>query len=89
MKQRLASLLIAAALIPLARGASASEPLDLFDNEDAARQYCGDDVIVWLDVPSNHYEYKGQEGYGASKDGGYTCKRDADRSGNHATRRED
>jgi hypothetical protein len=84
MKQSLASLLIAATLIPLVRGASAAEPLDLFDSEDAAIEHCGDDAVVWLNVPSNRYEYKGEAGYGENRDGGYTCKRDADRSGNHA-----
>jgi hypothetical protein len=88
MKQSLASLLLAAALIPFARDASASEPLDLFDTEDAAIEHCGDDIVVWLDVPSNRYEYKGEEGYGETGAGGYTCKRDADRSGNRAMKRE-
>lgn len=62
----------------------ASEPLDLFDSETKARQHCGKDAVVWLDVPSRTFWTKGQRGYGASKTGGYTCRRDATHSGNHA-----
>ncbi len=82
MKRTLASLVIAETVL-LGRGASASEPLDLYDSEQSAIAHCGDDIVVWLDVPSNRYSYKDEPGYGANKEGGYTCKRDADRSGNH------
>jgi hypothetical protein len=64
----------------------ASEPLDLFDNEAAAVKHCGKDAVVWLDVPSKTYWVKNQRGYGHSKSGGYTCRKDAAKSGNHASR---
>lgn len=64
----------------------ASEPLDLFDSEAAARKHCGKDAVVWLDVPSRTFWMKGQRGYGVSKSGGYTCRRDAMLTGNHAKR---
>jgi hypothetical protein len=57
---------------------------DLFDSESDALQYCGNDAVVWLDVPSKRYWFKGEESYGETKAGGYTCKRDADRTGNRA-----
>ena len=82
MKRTLAFLLIAEIVLS-GRGAGASEPLDLFDSEQSAIAHCGDDTVVWLDVPSNRYSYKDEPGYGANKEGGYTCKRDADRAGNH------
>jgi hypothetical protein len=83
MKRTLALLMIAEIAL-LGGRADASEPLDLFDSEQSAIAHCGDDAVVWLDVPANRYSYKDQPGYGANKeDGGYTCKRDADRSGNH------
>lgn len=66
---------------------SASEPLDLFDNEAAAREHCGKEAVVWLDVPSHTFWLKGQKGYGASKTGGYTCRKDATKTGNHLSRR--
>ena len=82
--QFLAPLLIGVAILLVAVSVEASEPLNLFDSEAAASQRCGGDVIVWLDVPTNSYRFKGEPGYGESKQGGYTCKEDADRSGNRA-----
>jgi hypothetical protein len=84
------SLLAAAAagLVLLSRATLlwASEPLDLFDSEAAALKHCGKDAVVWLDVPSKTYWAKGQRGYGHSKTGGYTCRKDAEHTGNHAKR---
>jgi hypothetical protein len=65
----------------------ASEPLDTFDTEAEAIHHCGKDAVVWLDVPSRAYWLKGEKGYGASKGGSYTCRTDADRSGNHRKHR--
>lgn len=86
MKLTLASLMIAEVLL-LGRGARASEPLDLYHDEQRAIAHCGSDPVVWLDVASNRYSLKGQPGYGTDGQGGYTCKRDAVRSGNHASTR--
>ncbi|HEY3919893.1 MAG TPA: hypothetical protein VGL83_19030 [Stellaceae bacterium] len=60
----------------------AAEPLDLFDREATPVQHCDGDGVVWLDVPERTYWLKGQRGDG----GGYTCRRDAIRSGNRASR---
>lgn len=78
----------AAAVVMLSRVALlwASEPLDMFDSEAAARKHCGQDAVVWLDVPSHSFWTKGQQGYGHSKAGGYTCRKDAVKNGNRATR---
>jgi hypothetical protein len=57
--------------------ALASEALDLFHSESAARQHCSRDGVVWVDVPTNRYWRKGQPGYGGSKTGGYTCLKNA------------
>jgi hypothetical protein len=73
-------------LLPFIGSLAASEPLDLFDSEAAARKHCGNDAVVWLDVPSKTYWMKRQKGYGTSKAGGYTCRRDAVASGNRAKR---
>ena len=78
----------AAAVVMLSRVALlwASEPLDMFDSEAAARKHCGQDAVVWLDVPSHTFWMKGQRDYGHSKTGGYTCRKDAVKSGNRAKR---
>jgi hypothetical protein len=64
----------------------ASEPLDLFDSEAPAVKHCGKDAVVWLDIPSHTFWVKGQKGYARTKSGGYTCRKDAMKSGNHASR---
>lgn len=81
--RRLSLLPFALAIAALAvSSARASEPLDLFHNESAARNHCGHDSVVWVDVPTNRYWRKGQPGYGGSKTGGYTCLKDAVRAHN-------
>jgi hypothetical protein len=59
----------------------------MFDSEAAALKHCGHDAVVWLDVPSHMFWTKGQRGYGASKAGGYTCEKDAVKSGNREDRK--
>jgi hypothetical protein len=77
-----------AALLLLSRTTMlwASEPLDTFDTEETARKHCGNDVVVWLDVPLHTFWSKNQKGYGRSKNGSYTCRKDALKTGNHAKR---
>jgi hypothetical protein len=78
----------AAGLLLLSHAAllSASEPLDTYDSEAAALKHCGKDAVVWLDVPSHTFWSRGQKGYGHSKSGTYTCRKDALKTGNHAKR---
>lgn len=83
----LIGLALLATLLPHERPLHASEPLDMFDSEAAAIKHCGRDPVVWLDVPSRAYWLKGEKGYGGSKSGGYTCRKDAIRSGNHPKHR--
>jgi hypothetical protein len=78
-----AAVLLLASTLPL----RASEPLDMFDSEATALKHCGHDRVVWLDVPSHAFWLKGQRGYGTSKSGGYTCEKDAAKSGNHENRK--
>jgi hypothetical protein len=46
--------------------------------------YCGS-AIVWLDLASGIYYYKGDRWYGRTKRGAYTCERDAINAGNRAS----
>jgi hypothetical protein len=41
-------------------------------------------AVVWLDVPSGIYYYKGDRRYGHTKDGAYACKKAAMAAGNRA-----
>jgi hypothetical protein len=66
--------------------ASATMPLANFPREQEAQQHCPDDLIVWLDRPTQTYHYRGQRWYGATKTGAYVCQNEAVRAGMQATR---
>jgi hypothetical protein len=55
----------------------ASPPTASFATEKEAEQHCPGDLAVWLDVPSRTYYYRGQQRYGATKDGAYVCRNEA------------
>ena len=54
--------------------AQASLP-PLFDTEGAAQAHCPKDVVVWLNIPSGIYHYKGERWYGRAEHGGPACGR--------------
>jgi hypothetical protein len=66
--------------------ANAANSPPLFTTEQQAQQHCPADVVVWLNLPSGVYHFKGQRWYGATKSGAYVCKREADQAGDRATR---
>jgi hypothetical protein len=41
----------------------------LFQNEQAAQQHCPDDTVVWLNLPTGVYHFKGQRWYGNTNRG--------------------
>ena len=43
----------------------ASTTLHYFSTADAAQAHCPRDVVVWLNIPSGIYHYKGERWYGA------------------------
>jgi hypothetical protein len=64
--------------------AQASLP-PLFDTEDAAQAHCPKDVVVWLNIPSGIYHYKGERWYGRTKHGAFACEKEAIRAGDRAS----
>jgi hypothetical protein len=63
-----------------------SSTRDQFATEQGAQTHCPNDAVVWLNLYSGIYHFKGQRWYGATSRGAYVCQRDADKSGNRATR---
>lgn len=57
----------------------------LFDSETAAQAHCPRDVVVWLNIPSGIYHYKGERWYGRTKHGAYACEKEAIRAGDRAS----
>jgi hypothetical protein len=64
--------------------AQASLP-PLFDTENAAQAHCPKDVVVWLNIPSGIYHYKGERWYGLTKHGAYACEKEAIKAGDRAS----
>jgi len=57
--------------------ASPGSPPVKFPSEKEAEQRCPNDLVVWLDLPSRTYYYRGQKRYGATQSGGYVCRDEA------------
>ena len=71
---------------------SASQPVivaqsspPLFDTENAAQAHCPKGVVVWLNIPSGIYHYKGERWYGRTKHGAYACEKEAIAAGDRAS----
>jgi hypothetical protein len=60
--------------------------LTLFSSEPEAQHHCPADTVVWLNLPSGIYHFRGQRWYGATRAGAYVCRREADAAGDRATR---
>jgi hypothetical protein len=57
----------------------------LFSTEGAAQTHCPRDVVVWLNIPSGIYHYKGERWYGRTKHGAYACEKEAKMAGDRAS----
>jgi hypothetical protein len=77
------------ALMTLPGFAIAAAPLANFPTAQEAQQNCPDDLVVWLDLPTRTYHYRGQRWYGATKNGAYVCRNEAKKAGMRATRSAD
>jgi hypothetical protein len=64
----------------------ATAELTLFSTDEQARQHCPSDVVVWLNLPTHIYHWKGMRWYGNTNNGAYVCKKEADENGNRGTR---
>lgn len=64
---------------------SLAQNLTLFPSENSAHLHCPQDQVVWLNLPTGIWHYKGQRWYGRTKQGAYVCVTDAAASGNRAT----
>jgi len=63
--------------------AAADEPVRSFLKEADAERACGSETVVWINESSKVYHLKGAQWYGKTKQGGYACRKDADRGGYH------
>jgi hypothetical protein len=63
----------------------AAAALHYFTTDDAAQAHCPRDVVVWLNIPSGIYHYKGERWYGRTKHGAYVCEKEAVAAGDRAS----
>jgi hypothetical protein len=60
--------------------------LETFTDEAKAQQYCPKDTVVWLNLPTMIWHYKGQRWYANTIHGAYACETEADAAGARGTR---
>jgi hypothetical protein len=78
-------LLVSATLIIGSTFPAVSTPLTLYSSEEQAQQHCPSDAVVWLNLPTHIYHWKGMRWYGNTNNGAYVCKKEADQNGNRGT----
>lgn len=91
------SLLMLVLLLPVARAQSQSvsrypagsgfpaPTLTLFQNEQQAQKHCPQDKVVWLNLSSGIYHFKGQRWYANTNNGAFVCEQEADLADDRAT----
>ena len=72
--------LIALLWPPPVRAASPTAP-STFATEKEAQEHCPADIVVWLDLSTRAYYYRGRQRYGATKNGAYVCREEGKRAG--------
>lgn len=81
--------LLQRSLLALLAGCFFSSPafaLSQYLTEAEAQQHCPKRTIVWLNLPTMIWHYKGQRWYGNTKHGAYVCEKEAVASGARVTR---
>jgi hypothetical protein len=59
-------------------------PAPHFHSEQEAKQHCPNDTAVWVNRKTGVYHFTGER-YGATKEGAYQCRKEADAEGDRAT----
>ena len=77
--------LFAGLVVSLALAVPASA-LETFTDEVKAQQHCPKDVVVWLNLPTMIWHYKGQRWYANTIHGAFACKEEAAAAGARGTR---
>jgi hypothetical protein len=57
-----------------------------FQTERDAKGHCPTDAVVWVNTKTGVYHLKGERWYGATKQGAYVCRKEADAEGDRMTR---
>jgi hypothetical protein len=60
--------------------------LETFTDEAKAQQHCPLDTVVWLNLPTMIWHYKGQRWYARTQHGAFACEKEAGAAGARGTR---
>jgi hypothetical protein len=60
--------------------------LETFPDEAKAQAHCPKDIVVWLNLPTMIWHYKGQRWYAITKHGAFACEKEAGAAGARGTR---
>jgi hypothetical protein len=77
--------LIAGLIVSLALAVPAFA-LETFTSESQAQAHCPRDVVVWLNLPTMIWHWKGQRWYANTKHGAFACEKEAEAAGARGTR---
>jgi hypothetical protein len=61
-------------------------PPPTFPDEAKAHQHCPKDIVVWLNLPTMIWHYKGQRWYANTIHGAFACEKEAGPAGARGTR---
>ena len=86
MLRTLIALVAALFLLCGSANAEADQRPQLFSSAEQAQKHCPSDIVVWLNLPTGVYHFRGQRWYGNTKAGAYVCKTEADAVGDRPTR---
>lgn len=64
----------------------AAATLREFQTAAQAQAHCRLDTVVWLNLPTMIWHWKGERWYGRTKHGAFVCEREAKAAGARATR---
>lgn len=59
--------------------------LHTYRYERTAQRHCPHDQVVWLNLPTGIYHFRGERWYAHTKDGAFVCRREADANGDRAS----
>ena len=57
-----------------ARAQGPFAPLAELPTAPAARRNCPGDIVVWLNLPTGIYHFRGERWYGRTRSGAYVCR---------------
>jgi hypothetical protein len=78
IRKILARVFVVALLFGMLGIAAAAGPVTPFSSEETAQRHCPSDTVVWLNLPTGVYHFRGQRWYGRTKNGAFVCKKEAD-----------